>query len=317
MEFFVLPPPPMKIRNIHIVLVAALFGILAWGSVTLRDQYLITVEAPLVLESVPEGLAVKSPFPSFVQLKLRGDGWHLAAIVLGGKPHVLVSAAALPPGNRPIGFADVLERLSFGPWVQLVDMKPESIRVEFDRLARKRVPVIWDAVMGFREGYGQVGPVTLTPDSVTLSGAETILRSLDSWKTERQVLENLKAPVDGEVQLASPGMYRISFSHAATRVTINVEPFAEKVFTGIPVEVRDVPPNREVIFIPPKIELVVRAGIKQLALLSPDDFHVGTSFTRIVSDSTGTLDTDVLAPAGTQVVGKKPGRLQYIVRKRL
>jgi hypothetical protein len=307
----------MKIRNIHIVLVAALFGILAWGSVTLRDQYLITVDAPVVLESVPEGLAVKSPLPSSVQLKLRGDGWHLAAIVLGGRPHVLISAAALPPGNRPIGFADILERLSFGPWVQLVDMKPESIRIEFDRLARKRVPVIWDAVTGFREGYGQVGPVTLNPDSVTVSGAETILRSLDSWKTERQVLENLKAPVDGEVRLASPGAYRLSFSHVATRVTINVEPFAEKVFTGIPVDVHDVPPNREVILIPPKMELVVRAGIKQLSLLSPDDFRISTSFVRILSDSTGTLESDVLSPPGVQVVSKKPGRLQYIVRKRL
>jgi hypothetical protein len=306
----------MKIRNIHIVFVSALFGIIAWASVTLREQYLITIDAPFVLENIPDGLAVKSPLPASLQLKLRGSGWHLAAITLGRNPRVAVSALALPPGNRAMGAADILERLSFGPGVQLVDVKPDSIRVEFDRLARKRVPIVLDDVLGLREGYGQVGQIVLSPDSVTIAGAETIIRGIDSWKTSREIFENVKAPIDADVPLAPSGPHRLTFSDPRVHVMINVEPYAEKTFTGIAVEVREVPSNREVILIPPKMELVVRAGIKQLSSLSPGDFHIITFYDWIAADTTGSVDTDIIAPAGAQVVSKKPERLQYIVRKR-
>jgi hypothetical protein len=307
----------MKFRNIHIVFASALFGILAWGSVTLREQYLITVDAPFVLENIPDGLAVKSPLPTSLQLKMRGSGWHLAAITIGGNPRVAVSALALPPGNRAMGASDILEHLSFGPGVQLIDVKPESIRVEFDHLARKRVPVVLDEVLGLREGYGQVGQIVLSPDSVTITGAESILRGIDSWKTRREIFENVKAPIDANVPLAPSAPYRLTFSDPGVRVMINVEPYAEKTFTGIAVEVREVPSNREVILIPPKMELVVRAGIKQLSSLSLTDFHVITFYYWIAADTTGSVDTDIIAPPGAQVVSKKPERIQYIVRKRL
>jgi hypothetical protein len=100
-------------------------------------------------------------------------------------------------------------------------------------------------------------------------------------------------------------------------VSINVQPFAEKVLNGIPIEGVGVPSNREIIFIPPKIELVARAGIKQLASLVAADFHARIDYLSILTDTTGMVDPIVTGPPGIQIVSKHPERLQYIVRKRL
>jgi YbbR domain-containing protein len=262
-------------------------------------------------------MAVQTPLPHTLQLRFRGEGWRLAGVLLGRAPVITLSAASLPSSRRPLTFNDFADHISLAPGVRLLDVKPDSLRIELGTSVRKRVPVVLDCLASFREGYGQVGPTSVAPDSVTLTGAETVLRGLDSWKTERRVFENIRGSLDAEVPLASADPFEIAFSVPAVRIAISVEPFAEKIIPGLPVQVSAVPANREVILIPPRIEIVVRAGIRQLSVLSATDFRVETSYTEIAADSTGAIDAEVACPAGVQLVTKRPDHLQYIVRKRL
>ncbi len=307
----------MQQRSLYIAIFSTLFGVLAWVSVTMREDYETTVAVPLVLQEIPAGMAVETPLPHMMQLRFRGEGWRLAGVLLGRTPVIALSTSSLPAGHRPLTFNDFADHISLAPGVRLLDVKPDSLRIELGSAVRKRVPVVLDCLASFREGYGQVGPTSVAPDSVTLTGAATVLRGLDSWKTERRVFENIRASLDAEVPLASADPYEVAFSVPSVRIAISVEPFAEKIIPGLPVQVVAVPANREVILIPPRIEIVVRAGIRQLSALNAADFRVETSYAEIAADSTGAIDTDVSCPAGVQLVTKRPDHLQYIVRKRL
>ena len=72
----------MKKRRIHIAVTTFLIGTFLWLSTNLRETYQITVTAPLSIEEVPPDMAVRTPVPRLVQLKLRGDGWRLAGVLL-------------------------------------------------------------------------------------------------------------------------------------------------------------------------------------------------------------------------------------------
>ena len=307
----------MQQRSVYIVIFSTLFGILAWMSVTMREDYETTVASPFVLQDIPPGMAVQSPLPRTIQMRFRGEGWRLAGVLLARTPGTVFSATSLPAGHRPLTFNDFADHISLAPGVRLLDIKPDSLRIELGPAVRKRVPVLLDCLAGFREGYGQVGPTSVAPDSVTLTGAESVLRGIDAWKTERRVFENVRSPLDEEIPLSPAAPYEIALSVPAVRIAIAVEPFAEKVITGVPVQVSDVPGSREVILIPPRIEIVVRAGIRQLSALSASDFRAAASYAEIAADSTGAIDSDVSCPPGVQLVTKRPEHLQYIVRKRL
>ncbi|HTY57430.1 MAG TPA: hypothetical protein VMF59_01375 [Bacteroidota bacterium] len=307
----------MQRRSIYIVIFSGLFGFLAWVSVTMREDYETTVSSPFILQDIPSGLAVQTPVPRTLQLRFRGEGWRLAGLLLGHTQGVVFPAAALPAGHRPLTFNDFADHIPLAPGVRLLDVKPDSLRIELGPAVRKRVPIVLDCLASFREGYGQVGPTSVEPDSVTLTGAESVLRGIDAWKTERRLFENVRGPLDAEIPLASVSPYEITLSVPAVRIAIAVEPFAEKVIAGLPVQVTAVPASREVILIPPRIELVVRAGIRQLSALSAADFRAATAYESIAADSTGAVDYDVSCPAGVQLVTKRPEHIQYIVRKRL
>ena len=307
----------MKKRKLHIILGSTLFGILLWLSINMTYDYQTTVSAPLVIKNLPQGMAFKSPIPRTLQLKLRGNGWRLASQLTGRELDCVVDLATLPPKQHAIVLADVAERINLPIGVQAVDMKPESLFVSLDQYAEKRVPIVIEPPLTFREGYGQVGLVAIKPESVTVGGAESALRRISVWPSGRGSFANLRASVDTDIDITDSSTQSIVLSPSKVHVTVNVQPLAEKVFSGLSVEVRGEQPNREVILIPPKIEIIVRGGIEQLSALTRNDFRATVDYSAILADTTGYADVDVIPPSGIQVVARRPERLQYIVRMRL
>jgi hypothetical protein len=327
----------MNKRQPLILFAACLFGALTWLSVSMGERYQITLTAPLTVEDLPQGYAIRTPVPRTVQLRYRGDGWRLALLQLGADADLRMSFAALRPAaegpgradsaaatarvlaplNRIITRLDISERAPARAGVELTDITPDSILLGLDRFEQRKVPLQLDIATSFREGYGQVGAVTLVPESVTIGGAASIVRTVTSWSTVHREFKDLRTPVEADVALAQSTLLLLTFSAPSTHVSLNVEPFAEKVMSGIPVEGRGVPQHREVIFIPPKLDIVTRGGIRQLANLTAADFRVTVDYAGILADTTGSIDPAIAGPGGIQVVTKRPERVQYIVRKRL
>ena len=315
----------MKRISLPAMFVAVLFGLIVWLSAVMRESYQVTIDAPLRLVNLPEGYAVKTPVPRKLRLRLRGEGWTLAAMLMGSAPEITYPIV-LPGGSEGVfrrvrmshmlTFGEVAERASLRPGVTLVAVQPDSLLLELDRFAQKRVPVVPDFAITFREGYGQTGPAVVTPDSVTISGAVSVLAGIGEWKTAKQTFTDVRGPIDAEIDLAASELYDVTPSAGRVRLALTVEPFAEKVFTGLPVEILAPPDDREVIFLPPKIEVVVRSGIRRLSNLGQGDLRVTVPYETIVSDTSGIVDPSVTQPSGVQIVSKKPEKVQYIVRKR-
>lgn len=307
----------MKKGRIHILIGAALFAALLWVIVNMRDQYQTTIVVPLVLEDIPSGKAIQTPVPRRLFLRCSSDGWRLAAMTLKGDVRCVLDVNSLPANQPALTLKDITERLNLPYGIQPITMRPESLFITLDKSAQKKIPVTLDYQLSFKDGYGLVGSPVVTPESVQVEGAETVLKAISTWKTAFTRFENLKASVETDVSLADTSAYTLRFLPAQVRVRVNVQPFAEKPFSGLAVEVLSVPVSREVILIPPKIDVVVRGGIEQLAGLSLRDFRASVDYSVLVSDASGFIDPQVVSPAGVQLVSKRPERLQYIVRKRL
>ncbi len=306
----------MKRKRLHIILATTLFASLLWISVNLGNTFQTQATVPLVITGLPGGMAMQAPVPRSVQVKLRGDGW-LLAMMLGRELRCTIDLTSLQQGQSAITLLDVAERLGIPGGVEPLDMNPDSIIVAFDSLVERKVPVALNIAASFRDRYGQVGPARATPDSVTLRGARSVLAGMQSWPTVRTTFENLKAPVDVTIRLAESERYQVEAFPPEIRLRMDVQWFAEKILSGIPVEVRSVPPHREVILVPPRLELVVRGGVDQLSAVNPQDIRASLDYARILSDTTGTLAPEIETPAGLQVISTRPEHLQYIVRKRL
>jgi YbbR domain-containing protein len=307
----------VKKKRVHIIAVSILFAILLWISINMSYEYQTTVTAPLTIQSLPQGMAIKTPIPRTITLKFRGNGWRLATLLMGPELKCTIDLNSLVRGQGTIDIGDVVERMNLPLGVQPIDMNPDSLFVALEPYAEKRVPIALDPHISFRDGYGQVGSIVIKPESVTLGGAESVLKAVTSWSAGRGMFEDLKAPVDINISVADTTTNMFAVSPQKIHVAINVQPLVEKVFSGLSVEVRGEQLNREVILIPPKIEIVVRGAIDQLSVLGVNDFRATVDYNVILSDTTGFTEVEIMPPAGVQIVARRPERLQYIVRTRL
>ncbi len=306
----------MKTKRFHIIAATTLFAIFLWTSVKLGETYHTTITVPFSLENLPPGIAPRTVIPAFIHMRVRGEGWHIAGFLMGKKHTCVVDIAALA-NQSFLALNDVVNRLDLPPGIQPLDMDPDSLFLVFDSLAVKKVPVVLDYTVSFKDHYGQVGPTTVVPDSVIVEGARSLLEAIQSWPTTRQRWENLKDPVGSEVPLLPSTVHALTFTPDVVNVKIDVQWFAEKVFAGVPVEVISVPPHREVILVPPKIEVVVRGGVNRLSAISLNDFRSFVDYGILLSDTTGTIAPEIVVPPGLHIVSKRPEQLQYVIRRRL
>jgi len=307
----------MRKRNLHIVFASVIFGILVWLSVALQEEYTITVTAPFFVEGIPPGLALSSPVPRSIQFRFRGEGWRLASLSLGATPELHFRYVASGTEPMILTAEDFLEGIGHRAGIALLDVRPDSVRLETDRRVERRIPVVPSYAITFREGYGQIGVAQIQPESVAVSGAATVLRHLDRWPTQRVTFRDIRTSLDVEVPLARSETYDLDFSVSAVRLRIEVQAFAERTLSGIPVEIHGVPLTQEVLFIPPKIELVVRGGIQRLSAVELQDVLAWVDYQTVIADTTGIIDFHVRTPDGIQLVQKRPERLRYIIRKKL
>jgi YbbR domain-containing protein len=307
----------MKKKRLHIIIAASLFGVLLWLFVTMSYEYQTVIAIPLIVENVAPDRAIANPFPKTVQLKVRANGWRSAALLLGAEQRCIIDVASLGSYKHTFTLFDVVDRLAIPVGIQPVDMKPESLHFYLETILRKRVPITLNLETNFRAGYGPVGGTQMTPDSVTVSGAASVLKTIDAWPTAPTVLTDIKSPLTADVVLADSASQYVKLSPRTVSLHIDVQQYAEKTFAGLPVATEDVPSNKEVILIPPKIDLIVRGGVQLLSTLGNDNFRATVSYRAIVDDSSGYTEPHVVAPRGVELVTKKPERMQFIIRTKL
>jgi hypothetical protein len=307
----------MENRRYHIVIAAFLFAVVTWLSANMRYDYTVVRNIPVILENEREGLTLRFPVPKNMTVRFHGNGWMLAALWFTPNMKYYIDVSSLSRDPYIVTAEDVMEHIKLPVSVQVVDVNPDTLTLAIDEYREKRVPVVPRVLLAFHEGYGQVGPTSVTPESVTIGGTAEALSRITSWSTAYRKLEDLRAPVDADLPLEDPDTYAIRLGQPFARLAANVQPFAEKSYAGIPVTVVDAPPSKEVIFIPPRIDLIARGGIDQLARLTPESFQATVEFQALVSDSANTLIPTIHGPADVKIVSRKPERFQYIIRSRL
>lgn len=296
---------------------ALLAAVALWVSVNMQAEYSVVKSVPVVFEEMKEGKAFRFPIPRTMSVRVRGSGWVVARLFLSPDVRYFINLSSV--GEEPVLITakEVLNHVSLPPDLAVVDVKPETLMVALSDYVEKRVPISPRVVLSFHEGYGQVGRMSVEPDSVTVGGSADDLGGIESWSTEFRKYHDVRAPIAEEIPLEELPSFAATVQVKSVLLTVGVEPFAEKVFPGIPLTATGVPPGREVIFIPPRLDVVARGGIEQLASISVDRFSVTVDYADLERDSTGFIVPALRSPELVRVIERRPERFQFIIRKRL
>ena len=286
-----------------------------WLSVNMAYEYQTSLSVPVVLENIKPNRALARPVPQTISIKIKTTGWQLVGLYF---VPTLRYALDLSDVSNRISFItskEIPERVDLPEGIRTLEIKPDTITVVLDEKIKKNVPIEPVVQMSFREGYGVVGEIKSVPDSITLTGARSLLDRIERWQTVPHTFANLRSEVNARVRVSDSLSFGVSPFPTSVDLQCDVQPTAEKNFDAILVEVNQVPGNRLVVLIPPKINIIVRGGIEQIAALDKKEFSAYIDYKSILLDTTGSIQPVVTTPKDIRIVRQDPERLQYVVRK--
>jgi YbbR domain-containing protein len=212
---------------------ALAFALMMW--VWVQSEQVVEDRARVRLDwRLPDGLALVEPPLESATVSVEG----VRGFVRGVRQKQLSMLVDLSKAREGEVSLDLTERPVTGlpGEVRVVSVAPESLKVQLDRVLKRRVNVTpvthGDPATGYR-----LGRVTVKPDRVELSGPSSVLRGLTEVGTDTIELGGLREDAEFEVGLAlRPGQLTPTVEGRFT-VSVRVEPIVKERSFEVPVVV--------------------------------------------------------------------------------
>ena len=246
-------------RHFGLKLVSVGVAVLLWLVVAGERTVERGLRVPLELEQFPAGLELEGEPPSLVDVRVRGASSALSRIAAGDLVAVLDLHAARP-GRRLYQLTPEQVRTPFD--VQVLQVTPASIALEFERSMSRQVPVAPTIEGEPAPGY-IVGQVSVDPQMVEIVGPEGAVKDTADAITEAISVAGASQAIkeDVTVGLLDP-MVRLKTPRQAT-VTVQVMPGPrERLVRERPVHLRGLSPNLTAQAIPATVNIALRGSAR-------------------------------------------------------
>jgi len=251
------------LHNIWIKLLAILMAFLLWFHVATEKEHEVDLRYHLAYEGLADDLILAVPPPEDVMVRCRGTGKRLLTLLFDERLWPVNLADSTPgPVKIELTAHDVpqseIARVEF---LYVVGQPP--FWLDIDRLQHKTVPITSTFIYQMQEGYIRVGPETLDPDSVVVTGPARAIKDITNVQTRPRTFADLTEPVDAKTKLAPPTMYNVTINTDECRLYADVQQYDETTLEQVPIYVPR-RRNRPLATMPDKVTVKIGGGERAL-----------------------------------------------------
>lgn len=302
-------------RNLFILINTFIFSVLIWAYVNLNLTYTVESTIPLKLKS-GKSQGISNEIPNSIDVVFKGKGWGLMKILLSKNVVYYVDLTSFKKDTRVDLLQNTAEIINLPSDVAVQSVNPAFIDVSFDNTITKMVKVRNNTSVVTKDGYTIIGGVKITPDSVKITGASSVVMKIKYVQTENIVFKDINSNISKDVKLIDSLGNQVKVEPMVVNVSYKLELSAEKTFEDIDVNVYGVPIDKDVLIIPPKISISLRGGVEELSKLTAKDIKIGINFKQIEADEQGEVEPTIELSDLFSLIKVEPHRFQYIIKKK-
>ncbi len=302
-------------RNILIFIFAFSFSSFIWIYINLNQSYSIDITVPLKVK-LSGRQALSSDLPSQVEMNIRGKGWDLLTILLAKNITYNLDLTGYKKDTKLSTLQAVRELLTIPSGVSVMYVYPDTLDIKFDNIQEKTVKIKNNITVIPKEGFIIIGTPKLTPDSVKITGAGSVISKIKSIGTEYKTFSEMNSSFTKTVYILDTLTNLINIEPKSVTISYQIELAAEKDFEDFTIQVKNIPEDKEVLIIPPKVTFSVRSGVDQLAKLSEESIKVFIEYNSIEKDSSGIVTPVIELPGNINLLNINPNQFKYIIKSK-
>lgn len=230
-------------EKVVVFIISFLLAMFLWMVVNLSRDYTLNINMPINLGDMPAEQALAEDLPGSANVSVSGEGWKLVNIY-SSPPRISVDVA-----SSEINIFDQVQRqLNAMPDLNIQNVEPERLTPKLEERVTKTVPVEPNIEISFRQQYGLIGEPTTNPDSITISGAASLLEEIESWQTDSIELTDINGNISRVIPLEQSNPL-IELSDTEVTYEAEVKEFTEGE-TRVFLQINNLPRGRTVSFSP-------------------------------------------------------------------
>ena len=284
--------------------------------VKLSNNYTQTLNFEFSPTGLKSNEVIISEVPKSINVTISGRGFELLKYYIE-KPVIEVDFSQLRKNNTQYVWSESeqLDKIinHFDSKIVVKSINPDTVVFPFDSQFIKKVPVMVIVNPTFAVGFDLIDDFRSSPDSITVTGPESMLKIINSVSTKKIELNEINSAVDFSVELnISPSLSQLNFSHQSVSVVANVGKFTEGM-VNVPVTIVNVPDDLIINFFPKEISVVFYSSLEAYANINEADFIVECDFNLLTADNNYLNPVLVKQPLDVKTAQLKITQLEFII----
>ncbi len=254
--------------NLAYKALALAFALMMW--VWVQSEQVVEDRARVRLEwKLPDGLMLVEPPLETATVTVEGVQAFVRTVrqkdlsILVDLSRAKEGEVSLDLSDRPVA--------GMPSQVRVVSVSPNALKVQLDRVLKRRVNVVPATRGEPAEGF-RLAKVLVQPDRVELAGPSSVLRDLTEVTTDAVDVTGLREDAEFQVGLAVKKGQLVPTQPARFAVEVKIEPIVkERAFDAVPVLLRDA---ENFGTSAPLVQVTLAGPVERLSAIDPDEVSV-------------------------------------------
>lgn len=310
-------------RRVLIYFFFLLLSILFWFLTVMNREYVTSISYPVRYIRFPEKKVLVNDIPDRLELTVNAGGYTLLRYKLQSRIAPIIfdvnsfslNTVTGDPSTLYILTSYAKDRIAgqLSSEIEILNINPDSLFFQFADMVSKKVPVEPDLRISFEKQYMQVGPCLVEPDSVTISGPEMVIDTIEAVATEPVILSDVNRSFDRELEMQP--LNKIEFDPLEVWIQVPVEKFTEASLK-VQIEVINMPDSLLLRAFPPAVTINCQIGLSAYETLNEHLFRAVIDYAEVDKMLGNKLQVKIIKiPVYIQSVTFTPKSVEYIVER--
>lgn len=299
-------------NNISVYFAVFLLSIGIWFYVTMSREYIYEVALPVTVLTNNTNNQSTNIVDSMITFKLKGEGWKLLSLYFYHNNTININLG----DDTTKRYLDLYDYFSqndiLGPKLQLISVYPRVLKIRIEKIITKKVAIIPNYSLTTKEGYVLASEPKVTPESVVVKGAESVLTKLSKVKTQKIVLNNVMENHLENTDIVFPRGVKSDITNV--NVEFDVQQLVDLEIKNIPITVNNYTKFFQVTLIPENVDVKIRGGIHNVANLK-SKIQAYVNLEDLLNDTTSYIIPSFNLPENIKIIEVNPPKIRYLIRK--
>ncbi len=198
----------------------------------------------------------------------------------------------------------------------IIKINPDTLFFDFGKLKHKKINVIPVLNINYKSGYNLLDEIEISPKTVTITGAERQIDSIQSIKTELLELDNISSGFKKKISLAIPKkLDKIHFSKTTIEISGKVKKFTEGNIE-VTFEIQNLPEEFNINTFSKTIELTYKVSLENFNKINASDFKVVCDYNKTKEENLNYLLPVVIKKSNlVSDIKITPKKIEFLIKR--